>query len=170
MYYFTWCVIPYSASYILAALYFCSEKLHYAVAEQSQSGESEEVWASSTADSYLEECTMCTEQHCYDIINGMIQQKKEISVKKKSLHPLQLQLSLLTSEKLKEPPPSLTLDVLLNDCYSIIFHHLITMQLFINHAMITQLPKLCTSLIMNIIIGIGSAAMGIMVYICNAIN
>ena len=70
---------------ILAALYFCSEKLHYAVAEQSQSGESEEVWVNSTADSYLEECTMCTDQHCYDIkdvVNGMIQQKNEKSCKK----------------------------------------------------------------------------------------
>ena len=56
----------------------CSEKPHYVAAEQSQSEESEEVWASSTADSYLEECTMCTDQHCYDIkdvVNGMIQQK-----------------------------------------------------------------------------------------------
>ena len=65
--------------------HLCSEKLHYAVAEQSQSEESEEVWASSTADSYLEECTMCTDQHCYDIkdvINGMIQQKNEKSCEK----------------------------------------------------------------------------------------
>ena len=88
--------------------HLCSEKLHYAAAEQSQSEESEEVWASSTADSYLEECTMCMDQHCYDmkdVVNGMIQQKNESSVKKKSLHPLQLQLSLLTSAKLKETSP-----------------------------------------------------------------